>query len=245
MALKREAMQMKIFAISDLHLSLMVEKPMDVFGGEWENYTEKIKENWQKTVGEDDIVLIAGDISWAMKLEETKADLDFIDKLNGTKIIIKGNHEYWWKSISAVRDVLPKSILALQNDSVKIGNYVFAGTRGWVIKESDNDPNFTEQDQKIYDRESIRLRLTLESTRRHKTDGDKVICLMHFPPFNSKREDSAFTKTLEEFNVDAVVYGHLHKAAGRYDKKYIKNNVPYHLTSCDLIGMVPVLICEE
>jgi len=233
---------MKIFAISDLHLSLMVEKPMDVFGGEWENYVDKIKENWQKTVGKDDIVLIAGDISWAMKLEETKADLDFIDKLNGTKIIIKGNHEYWWKSISAVRDILPKSIIALQNDSVKIGDYIFAGTRGWVVKESDNDPNFTEQDQKIFDREAIRLRLTLDSTKRFKENNEKVICMMHFPPFNSKRENSLFTDIFKEYNVDAVVYGHLHKTAGRYDKKFIKDNIPYYLTSCDLIGMTPIEI---
>ena len=90
-------------------------------------------------VGDDDLVLIAGDISWAMKLEEAVDDLKWIDKLSGKKIIIKGNHEYWWKSISAVRDVLPESIMALQNDSVKIGNYVFAGTRGWVIKENEND----------------------------------------------------------------------------------------------------------
>lgn len=234
---------MKIYAISDLHLSLMVEKPMDVFGGAWENYTEKIKENWQKIVKKEDIVLIAGDISWAMKLEETKADFDFIHNLNGTKIIIKGNHEYWWKSISAVRDVLPKSVVALQNDSVKVGNYIFAGTRGWIVKEGPNDPNFTEDDEKVYKREGIRLRLTLEDAIKNRKEGDKLICLMHYPPFNSKRENSLFTEIFEEYKVDAVVYGHLHKAQGRYDKAFVKNDIPYYLTSADLIDMKPILIC--
>ena len=110
---------MKIFAISDLHLSFMVEKPMDIFGGNWENYTDKIKANWEKLVGDDDVVLIAGDISWAMKMEETKKDLEFIHSLPGKKVIIRGNHEYWWHSISKVRSILPESIFALQNDSIR------------------------------------------------------------------------------------------------------------------------------
>ena len=120
---------MKIYAISDLHLSFNSNKPMDVFGGNWENYTEKIYDNWTQKVTQDDIVLlivlVAGDISWAMKLDEAQADLDWIDKLPGRKIIIKGNHEYWWKSISAVREILPSSIYAIQNDAIKIGNFIF------------------------------------------------------------------------------------------------------------------------
>lgn len=233
---------MNIYAISDLHLSLEVEKPMDVFGGAWENYTEKIKENWQNVVTNDDIVLVAGDISWAMKLEETKKDLEFLGSLNGTKIIIKGNHEYWWNSISAVRSLLPKNVLALQNDAVKIENYVFAGTRGWVVPESDKDPNFTEHDQKMYEREKIRLKLTLDDMQRKREEGDKCVCMIHYPPFNSKREDSYFTELFEQYKVDIVVYGHLHKTAGRFDKVVQKNNVKYYLTSADLIDMFPVKI---
>ena len=233
---------MKIFAISDLHLSLEVEKPMDVFGGAWENYTDKIKENWQNVVSKDDIVLIAGDISWAMKLEETKKDLDFIGNLNGTKIVIKGNHEYWWNSISAVRKILPENMFALQNDALKIDNYIFAGTRGWAVPEGPNDINFTEHDQKMYEREKIRLKLTLDDMKRKRQDGDKVICMIHYPPFNSKREDSFFTELFEEYNVDIVIYGHLHKSAGRFEKETIKNGVKYYLTSADLIDMKPVEI---
>ena len=112
--------RMKIFAISDLHLSFNCDKPMDIFGGNWENYTDKIRNNWIETVDDEDIVLIAGDISWAMKLDEATSDLEWVDKLPGKKIIIKGNHEYWWKSISAVRSVLPNSISAIQNDCIKV-----------------------------------------------------------------------------------------------------------------------------
>ena len=233
---------MKVYALSDLHLSLLVEKPMDVFGGEWENYVDKIRDNWQAVVKEEDVVLIAGDLSWAMKLDETKKDFEFLQGLNGTKIIIKGNHEYWWKSVSAVRNILPEKVIALQNDSYKIGEYVFTGTRGWAIPEGDKDINFTDEDEKIYKREKLRLELALNSMERLRKEGDKVICLMHFPPFNSKREPSYFTELFEKFNVDAVVYGHLHKSAGRYDKEFVKNGIKYYLTSADLINMKPVLI---
>jgi len=236
---------MRIWAISDLHLSLEVQKPMDVFGGEWDGYVEKIAENWQKLIKEEDIVLIAGDISWAMKLEETKKDFEFIEKLNGTKIIIKGNHEYWWNSVSALRKVLPKNVYALQNDSIKIGNVVFAGTRGWTIPEGVNDPTFTKDDQKIYDRETIRLKLALDHAQKQRKEGDKLFCMIHFPPFNSKREDSEFTKLFEQYQVDKVVYGHLHKNPGRVDLKFNKNGVEYHLTSADIIKMAPVLLYED
>ncbi len=233
---------MKIYAISDLHLSFMAKKPMDIFGGHWEGYTDKIKENWQNVVSENDLVLIAGDISWAMKLEETMADLEYIDKLNGKKVIIKGNHEYWWKSISAVREVLPRSISALQNDSARFENVLVAGTRGWQVPESENDPSFTEEDKKIYAREKIRLELALEDMQKKRKAEDKVVCLIHYPPFNSKKEDSYFTELFEKYHVDAVIYGHLHKSAGRYPNIYIKNNIKYYLTSADLISMKPVLI---
>lgn len=235
---------MKVFAISDLHLSFMVEKPMDIFGGNWENYTDKILENWNKVVSKDDLVLIAGDISWAMKLEETKLDLEFIDKLNGEKIIIRGNHEYWWKSISGVRGVLPNSIKALQNDSIRFGEYLIAGTRGWLVPEGDIDHNYSKEDKKVYDRECIRLGLALEHMAKQRKEGDKVICMIHFPPFNSHEKDSGFTDLFEKYNVDTVVYGHIHTSAGRYKKITEKNGVKYYLTSADLIDMKPVLIYE-
>lgn len=233
---------MKIFAISDLHLSFMVEKPMDIFGGAWENYTDKIKENWKKVVSDEDLVLVGGDISWAMKLSETEKDFEYIDSLPGRKVIIRGNHDYWWKSISGIREILPASISALQNDSIRFGNVLVAGTRGWDVCEGNVDFNFSQDDKKIYEREIIRLRLALEDMQKKRQEGDKVICMIHYPPFNSRREDSGFTKLFEEFKVDVVIYGHIHNNIGRYERLIVKNNIPYYLTSADMINMNPVEI---
>lgn len=231
---------MKIYAISDLHLSNSCNKPMDIFGGNWEGYTEKIIENWKAKVQDDDLVLIAGDISWAMKLEEVTADLDWIDRLPGKKIIIKGNHEYWWKSISAVREILPESIMAIQNDAIKIGNYIICGTRGWTVPEKDKEPE--PDDLKIYKREVERLKLTLRSAKVLKADTDaKIIAMMHFPPYNTDREPSEFTKLFEEYEVDKVIFGHLH---GYVNCSLVSNmgGVTYYFTSCDHIKNDPVLI---
>ena len=232
---------MKIFAISDLHLSNSCDKPMDVFGGHWENYTEKIKENWKAKVSNDDLVLIAGDISWAMKLDEAKADLAWIDELPGKKIIIKGNHEYWWKSISAVREILPQSIEAIQNDAIKIDGYVFCGTRGWSVPETGKES--TDEDIKLYKREIERLKLTLTFAKNLKEENDKIVAMIHFPPFGSGMEESEFTKLFEEFGVHTVVFGHIHG----YTNCPLHCNiggVEYFFTSCDHIKNDPVLLFE-
>ena len=228
---------MKIFALSDLHLSFSCDKPMDIFGGNWENYTDKIQANWKARVKDDDIVLIAGDISWAMRLDEARADLKWIDELPGKKIIIKGNHEYWWQSISAVREALPSSIMALQNDSIKIGNYIFCGTRGWVVPE-DNRPL-----EKIYKREIERLKLTLKSMSSIREEGDKVIAMIHYPPYTYSKGETEFTKLFEEYHVDDVVFGHLHGKV-THEPVAVINGIKYHFTSCDHTNMTPVLIYD-
>ena len=153
---------MKVYAISDLHLSLNGEKPMDIFGAGWGNYLEKIKSDWNSKVKCDDIVLISGDISWAMKLEDALNDISFLETLNGIKILIRGNHDYWWQGISRIREKLPKNVYALQNDSLKIGEYVFCGSRGWAVEGS---PDFKEQDRVIYLREVERFKLALNSAQ--------------------------------------------------------------------------------
>ena len=221
---------MKIFAISDLHLSFGTNKPMEVFGGNWTNYLEEITTNWQENVGDDDIVLVAGDISWAMKLEETREDFEFLGKLPGKKIIIRGNHDYWWASISAVRAVLPENCFALQNDAMKIGNTIFCGSRGWTVPE---DAFLTAQDEKIFKREVIRLEMSLECAKRLQTNNEDIICLVHFPPFNSLRNDNEFTALFEKYGVKKVVYGHLHGNKVRANLSYTKNGIEYLLTSCD------------
>lgn len=221
---------MRVFAISDLHLSFGANKPMEVFGGQWTNYLEKIVESWNQNVEDDDVVLIAGDISWAMKLEETNADFEFLGSLKGTKILIRGNHDYWWASISAVRGVLPENVFALQNDAIKINDIIFCGTRGWTVPEETFE---TAHDEKIFKREVIRLEISLEAAKRLQTNAEQIICMVHFPPFNSQRADSEFTALFEKFKVSKVVYGHLHGNKVRASLLYKKNGVEYYLTSCD------------
>lgn len=222
---------MKVYAISDLHLSNSVNKPMDIFGSSWDNYIDIIVENWEKTVSSEDIVLISGDISWAMRINDVISDLEFLHSLKGTKIIIKGNHDYWWSSLSKVRSVLPNTLIALQNDAVKINNCVFAGSRGWTL----SDENSSAEDIKIYKRELIRLRLSLEKASYIRKEGDKLYCMMHYPPFNSRYNDSQMTSIIKEFNVDCVVYGHLHGSHSRTEAVVYKDNIPYYLTSCDIV----------
>ena len=223
---------MKIYAISDLHLSLCGDKPMDIFGEKWGGYLEKIEYDWNSKVSETDVVLISGDISWAMQLENALIDLEFLNKLKGTKIIIRGNHDYWWQSISRLREKLPSNVIALQNDAVKIGDYVFCGSRGWAVEGS---PEFTAQDVKLYNRETERFRLALKNAENFRLNGEKLIALIHYPPFNIRRENSNFTALFEEFKVDKVVYGHLHGKDAKPYYRINKNGIEYILTSCDLV----------
>ena len=223
---------MKIYAISDLHLSLCGDKPMDIFGEKWGGYLEKIEYDWNSKVSETDVVLISGDISWAMQLENALIDLEFLNKLKGTKIIIRGNHDYWWQSISRLREKLPSNVIALQNDAVKIGDYIFCGSRGWAVEGS---PEFTEQDVKLYNRETERFRLALKNAEKLRLNGEKLIALIHYPPFNIRRENSNFTALFEEFKVDKVVYGHLHGKDAKPYYRINKNGIEYILASCDLV----------
>lgn len=232
---------MKIYAISDLHLSFGSNKPMEVFGGNWENYLEKIKEDWNSRVRPEDLVLIAGDISWAMKITETDADFEFLGSLNGGKVIIRGNHDYWWSAISKVREVLPQGVYAIQNDAMKFGDKIICGTRGWSVPEQEFE---NEQDEKIFRREVIRLDLTLQSAKKLQTDGEEIICMIHFPPFNSKRQQNEFTELFEKYGVSKVVFGHLHGKKVRADLKFTLSNIEYFLTSCDLLGNKLALICD-
>ncbi len=226
---------MKIFAISDLHLCLSGAKPMDIFGATWENYLDIIKEDWNNKVSDEDYVLMAGDMSWALKLEEATSDLEYLQSLKGKKIIIRGNHDYWWKSISSLRKMLPKSIYPLQNDAIKIGNYIIAGTRGWNVPEK-NKP-FTAEDEKLYKREVLRLELSLQFAKKLQTDPNDQICAMiHYPPFNSMYEDSDFTSLFEKYGVKKVIYGHLHGKSSRSNLKIVKNGIEYFLTSCDKLN---------
>lgn len=223
---------MKVFAISDLHISRTSDKPMAVFGGNWIGYLDKIKADWEKKVSEEDLVLIGGDISWAMDLGEALYDMEEFTPLKGKKILIRGNHDYWWKSISRLREGLAENVYALQNDAVKFGNVIVCGSRGWSVPGS---PDFSETDEKLYKREAERFRLSLLAAERIREEGDKLVVLIHYPPFNVKRESSLFTDLFERAGADAVVYGHLHGKDVRADRRFFRNGVTYYLTSCDLV----------
>lgn len=223
---------MKVYAISDLHLCISGAKPMDIFGEKWENYLDKIKTDWQAKVSDDDVVLIAGDISWAMTEEEATKDLEFFNGLKGKKIIIRGNHDYWWTGISKVRKILPENVYAIQNDAIKIGEYIFCGSRGWTVPETEH---LTEHDKKIYERELIRMDMALASAKVLQTNNEKIVVLIHFPPFNSKRQKNDFVTMFEKYGVDSVIYGHLH---GKHSRNYTKektNGITYYLTACDQV----------
>lgn len=232
---------MKVFAISDLHLSINNSKPMDIFGPVWEGYLDKIFSQWKEKVGEEDIVLMAGDLSWAMKLEEVVADLNLLKDLPGKKVIIRGNHDYWWKSISSLRAILPENFYAIQNDSIRFDGLVLCGTRGW--KGVEKNMTLSAEDQKIFDREVLRLEMTLKDAQKLRKEGDKLICMMHYPPVSFAREDSPFSELIDKYNVDIVVYGHLH-GYKNVTKSFIKNDIFYFLTSCDEVDNNIVEICE-
>ena len=226
-----------IYSISDLHLGSCVDKPMDIFGKKWEGHFDKIKEDWLGKVRDEDVVLLAGDLSWAMSLEEAKADLAEIAALPGKKVLLKGNHDYWWQSISKVRSILPEGIYALQNDVIRIGNYLFCGSRGWTMDYE------TEEDKKIFDRELIRLDLSLAAMAKMRGTGDKVVGMTHFPPFDLTFASTPMTALFEKYGVDTVVYGHLHGNV-YVKRKVFLDRANYYLTSCDLVDFSLVKVLE-
>jgi len=227
---------MEVFAISDWHLSINSPKPMDIFGGSWENYIDELTTNLQSVLHDDSLLLIAGDISWAMQLPEALPDLDFIANFKGKKIILRGNHDYWWKSISGVRNSLKNGVYALQNDSIRIGNVIVAGSRGWVFPDANDKEN-----QTIFDREVIRLKLSLEDANKKRIEGDKLIVMMHYPPFTNNKTN-ILTDAIANAKVDTVVYGHIHGKYHKQEAVTVVDGIPYYLTSCDFLRNMPLKV---
>jgi uncharacterized protein len=221
-----------IWAISDLHLSHASDKPMDVFGDHWEGHAEKIEANWRAAVADEDTVLIAGDISWGMTWEQALPDLEWIDRLPGTKLLIRGNHDYWWKKIKWMRENVPPSIRLLQNSHLAVEGKTICGTRGWTLPgpEATADP----EDTRLFERERARLAMSLDSAK----DRDETIVMMHYPPFASTGPD--FTDILTEKNVSTVVYGHLHSDDARNAFSGERDGIRYVFSSCDGIDFSPV-----
>lgn len=227
---------MALYAISDLHLALNVDKPMDIFGEHWYKHDEKVKENWLNKIKQEDTILIAGDISWSMKTDESKEDLDWIHALPGRKIIVKGNHDYWWGSISKLNSMY-SDMHFIQNNFFTYEDWAICGTRGWTCPGGDK---FNTHDNKIYSREQIRLKLSLDNAK--KAGYDKIICMIHYPPTNEKFEESAFTEIFKEYKVNKVVYGHLHGPSLGRVLNHEWEGIEYIMTSCDFINFDPIRI---
>ncbi len=226
---------MALFTISDLHLSLAGDKSMEVFHG-WDNYVDRIKNNWCKIVTESDSVIIPGDVSWELKLETATKDFEFIDKLPGKKYIFKGNHDLWWNSMKKMNEFLSDnnftSISFLNNSAALIDEISVCGTRGWLIEESGTD-------SKLINREAMRLRASLEEGKKL---GGELIVFLHYPPITESQQCTELIDVLHQYNVAKVYYGHLHGGSTLAAINGVVDGINYRLVSADRVDFTPVLV---
>jgi uncharacterized protein len=255
----QQGKNMPVWAIADLHLSFGVpNKGMEVFGQQWADHHQKIADNWRSRINADDLVLIPGDISWAMRPEEAKADLDWIHQLPGTKVILRGNHDYWWSSLKKVEEVTPPSIHLIQNNSFKWKNIAIGGTRLWdspdfsfnsyveyvenprakKLLEPETPP---EETQKVFQRELGRLELSLKSLDKQSPIR---IAMTHYPPISADLKNSPAGAILEKYGINYCVFGHLHNIRPKTPMFGTKNGVKYILTSCDYLEFNPIKVCD-
>jgi len=231
---------MAIYTISDLHLSLGMDKPMDIFGEIWEKHEEKIKENWIKQVKEEDLVLLPGDFSWAMYLEDAKNDFEYLNKLPGTKLLLKGNHDYWWGTLVKMKEFLQENnfekIDFIQNNSYLWEDKIIAGTRGWSELE--------ENAEKIIRRENLRLELSLQDGVTKYGEDKEIIVCMHYPPFNGyEKEELDFIRTMKKYNVKTCIYGHIHGEAGKDAIQGNIDGINFIMASSDQTKFDLIKIC--
>ncbi len=245
---------MKLWAIGDLHLCISVpKKSMEFFGTPWIGYIKKIEENWKKYIQDEDIVLVPGDISWALKWEDALVDLKWIDCLPGKKIMIRGNHDYWWGSLTKMAKDLPSSIILLQNNSITIGDISIGGSRLWDTVEFTYAPYIEFQEnphgknkeesiqkdlsEKIFERELIRLELSLNSMKKNAT---RKIIMTHYPPIGPYLQASRASNILESFGIEICVFGHLHHLRKNVSLFGEKNGVRYLLAASDYLDFIPL-----
>ena len=236
---------MSVYTIADLHLSFNENKPMDIFGDIWNKHEEKIRKNWIENVRKEDWVVLPGDFSWSMKLEDTYKDLEYLENLPGTKILLKGNHDYWWSTITKmnqfIKDSNFKTINFLQNNSYEIENAIIAGTRGWVINDIENE--------KIINRELERLKLSLQDakSRAEKSENEKeIIVFMHYPPVTYQAINSLeilkFVEIMKQYNVKRCYYGHLHSDSIKTAVEGTIQGVELKLVSSDYLNFAPIKV---
>ena len=240
---------MSLFAIADLHLSTLVstDKSMEIFGRRWTGYTEKLRQSWEALITDEDTVIIPGDISWALTLEEAKSDLMFLDALPGKKILGKGNHDFWWSTMRKhtvffdENDI--KTISFLFNNAHETDEFIIAGTRGWYYDEdAQNTPNDTDF-EKLTNRETQRLKLSLDCAMKLKeaSPEKEILVFTHFPPFYNGKESEPIVNLLAEYGIKRVYYGHIH---GNYtiDAKIECRGIDMNIISADYLNFVPKII---
>ncbi|MBE6013101.1 MAG: serine/threonine protein phosphatase [Lachnospiraceae bacterium] len=228
---------MALYAIADLHLGFKHNKTMEIFGDHWIDYHIKIENHWRRLVKEEDTVIISGDVSWAMNMEDAEPDLAFIENLTGKKVIHSGNHDYWWDSTAKLNRAY-KSIFFMKNDFYPCEGIALCGTRGWLCP---NEKSFTPHDNKIYLRELGRLKISLDKAL--SAGFKEIIVSLHYPPTNSKKENSGFIDLIKEYDVKKVIYGHLHGSAS-YGASFRGevDGVNYSLVSSDYLDFCPIKI---
>ncbi len=238
---------MALFTLADLHLSFSADKPMDVFGGSWVGYEKKLKEYWEYMVYPEDTVVIPGDISWGMSLEEAEKDFEFIESLPGKKILMKGNHDYWWSSMNKLENFLEEkhfsTLQFLHNDATFAEGKVICGSRGWMCEDK-----MTEQDEKVLRREGLRFRLSLEKGKKlaeiKKEESGiepEILCFSHYPIITAAQRENPILDVLKEFGIKRVYYGHLHNWGTKplYDEW---EGIHFTLVSSDYRSFTPVRI---
>ena len=228
---------MRVFAIGDLHLEGGTGKTMEIFGENWRRHDEKIFTAWERVGRDDDLLLVVGDSSWALRLEQAQADLDRIGRMRGTKLLFKGNHDTWWQSNAKMERVVHPSIRIIQGNSTIHDRIAVAGTRGWTCP---NDSCFQASDMKIYQREVGRLKAALDTLRGKEADYDRLIVALHYPPMNDRHETSGFTELIDEAGADLVVYGHLHGDSIKGAFTGRRGQATYYLVSADAVDFAPV-----
>lgn len=243
---------MKLFALSDLHLSLSAPhlpggadrpclyKPMELFGQLWADYFTRLEDRWQALVAPEDAVLIAGDISWALTLPEARFDLDYIQALPGRKILVKGNHDYWWQSLSRVRESAGESLHFLQHSAVEVGPWAICGTRGWLLP---SHADFKEtEDRRLLERELLRLTMALQEAA---SLARPIVVMLHYPPLDEQAQGSPFTELIGRYpQVTDCVYGHIHgDKSPAFEGEF--QGVRYHNCSIDRLDFTPKLIGED
>lgn len=228
---------MSIYVIADLHLSFSQNKPMDIFGDNWENHAEKIRNNWIKKVKQDDYVILPGDFSWATYIEDTKPDFSYLNSLPGKKILLKGNHDYWWTTLASMRKFVKenefKNIDFLYNNSYLIEDKIIVGTRGWNVLDS-------EDDKRMIKRETARLELSIKDGIQKYGSEREIIAFLHYPPITqnnlNKLENREFINILKKYNIKRCFYGHLHGQSHKDAVTGIIDGIEYKLISADYLN---------